>query len=357
MKKSIVAVAVLGGSAFAHAEAPLTTYGVVDAGIVRETGCPGCGAKIDSGLGSASRVGIRGTAPVGNNTSAVFALEAGFESDTGRVEQKEKLFGRQAYVGLAGRYGAVTLGRQYSLEYLALTDVGDPFKGGTSGSATNLVGYGGKQSENSIQYYSAKVRGVSAGASYSVNTIEGDSASRRAWGMSVGFESGPFTFRAAHQNRHVAKVRMYSQAGNNMDARNSIVAANLRFGFGTAYAAYSASRGWGSSPLFNPDNPYGARISSTPSTDSRDVLVGLAMPVGRATTLLASYIRKNDRDLANQDANQMAVGATYAKSRRTDFYASYSHIRNVNGAGYTVGSASTRGNGMSAMNVGMRHAF
>jgi predicted porin len=320
-------------------------------------GCDSCPARIDSGIGAGSRVGIRGSEPLSENTSAIFGLEAGIEADTGRREDEERLSGRQAYFGLAGELGAVTLGRQYNFDYLALTDVADPFKGGTAGSATNLVGYGDRRSDHSIQYYSASVRGVSAGASYSRNNIEGNSMSRRAWGLSVGFEHGPFTFRAAHQNLHVAKIRMYDQAGNRMDAKNSIIAANLRLGWGTAYAAYSASRGWGSSPLFNPDNPYGARMASTASTDSRDVLVGLAVPVGGATTLLASYIRKNDRDVADQDARQVALGATYAASRRLDFYAAYSHIQNVNGANYTVGSASTRGKGNSALNVGMRHAF
>lgn len=358
MNKSIIAFAVLGGSAaWASAQAPVAPYGVMDAGVVREAGCNGCPTRLDSGIGTGSRVGIRGSEALGKNTSAVFAFEAGIEADTGRAEDQNRLFDRQAYVGVAGPLGVLTLGRQYDFDYLALTDVADPFKGDTAGSATNLVDYGDRRSDDSIQYYSAAVRGVSAGASYSRNNIDGNSASRRAWGMSVGFEHGPFTFRAAHQNLHVAKIHMYDQAGNRMDARNSIVAANLRLGWGTAYAAYSASRGWGNSPLFNPDNPYGARIASTASTNSRDVLVGLAVPVGRATTLLASFIRKNDRDLANQDAKQVAVGATYAASRRLDFYAAYSHIQNVNGANYSIGNGIGRNKGSSALNVGMRHAF
>jgi predicted porin len=325
MKKSILAFAVLGASAaLACAQAPGATDRVRDAAVAKDNGCHPCSAQVDTGVGSGSRAGIPGG---------------------------------EAYIGLAGEFGAVTLGRQYNLDYLALADVGDPFKGGTAGRATDLVGNGDRSSDNTIRYHSVVVRGVSAGASYSRDTIEGNSASRRAWGLSVGFERGPFTFRAAHQNLQVAKVRMYDQTANRMDAKNSIVAANLRLGWGTAYAAYSVSRGWGSSPLFNPDNPYGARIATTPSTDSRDILVGLAVPVGRATTLLASFLRKNDRDLANQDAKQLAIGATYAVSRRMDFYAAYSRIQNINAAAYSVDNASAGGKGTSAVNVGMRRAF
>jgi predicted porin len=78
------------------------------------------------------------------------------------------------------------------------------------------------------------------------------------------------------------------------------------------------------------------------------------VPLSHATTLLASFIRKNDRDLANRDANQLALGASYTLSRCTDFYAAYSHIRNAGGAGLPI--ISTRAT-TSALNVGMRHAF
>jgi predicted porin len=358
MDKSILAFMVLLGNAtIAYAQSSVTTYGLLDAGVVNEAGCKDCTVKVSSGAASVSRVGIRGSEKLGNNTSAVFTVESEVELDTGRTDQAARLFGGQAYVGLAGDFGALTLGRQYNLEYLALTNVGDPFRGGMAGSATNLVGYSGKRVDNSIQYYSAHVNGVSAGASYGLREDISDSWSNRAWGVTVGFERGPLTLRAAHQNRHVANIHLFDQAGTNMDAKNSILAANLKMGWGTAYAAYSASRGWGSSPLFNPDNPYGAGLTSTPSTDSRDVLMGVAVPMSRATTLLASYIHKNDRNLANRDANQLAVGATFVMSRRTDFYAAYSHIQNTNGAGYTVGNASARGSGSSAVNIGMRHAF
>jgi predicted porin len=356
---SIVACAVLGGSAaIASAQDKVNVYGVLDAGVVRERGCEGdCSTRISSGVASESRIGITGSEAITNNTSAVFTLESGIELDTGRAGQGERVFGSQAWVGLAGPLGTLTFGRHYNLEYLALAEVGDPFRAGMAGAATNLVGTGGKRIDNSL-VYRAERNGLLAGASYAFDESDIDSSQAgRAWGMTVGIKLGALTLRAAHQNRNVAKVQRINPIDITMAARNSIIAANLRLGWGTAYAAYSASRGWNSSPLFNPDNPYGAGMATTHSTDSRDVLVGVAIPFNHATTLLASYIKKNDRDPANRDAEQWAVGATYAVSRRLDFYAAYSHIRNRNGAAYTAGNASSRGNGTSALNVGMRHAF
>lgn len=358
MLKSFVTFAILGGSAaLACAQTGVTTYGVVDAGVVGQGGCgDACATQVGSGLASESHIGIHGSEPVGNNTSAIFTLESGVRVDTGRSDQRERLFGRQAFVGLAGEFGAITIGRQYNLQYLALTDVGDPFKGGMAGSASNLIG-GGRRVDNSVQYFGALARGISAGASYAFKENVDTSPAGRAWGMTVGIEAGPLTVRAAHQNLSAVRVQLNSKTANDTVSRNSILAANLRLGWGTAYAAYSLSRGWASSPLFNPDNPYGAGLARTASSNSRDVLLGMAVPVSERTTLLTSFIRKDDRDPANQDADQVAFGASYAISRRTDFYGAYSHIKNRNGAGYTVGNASARGNGNSAINVGMRHAF
>ena len=357
MKPAVLVVAVVvvagvsAGSACAQSAAGV--FDVRGAGFNGERDCDGCGARIDSGLAGDARIGVRGNDNVGGGVSAIVVLEAGLLPDKGRSDQGNLLFGREAYVGLLGHSGAVTVGRQHNIGYQALTEVGDPFKGGNPG---NLISYSGRQVDNSINVYSRELRGVSAGASYGAGAGAGNRAVNRAWGVSVGFERGPLTIRAAHQNRNTAPVAPATPMGNNLDAKNSLVAANLRFGGATAYAAYSATRGSGSSPLFNPDNPYSASMASTPSTDSRDVLFGLALPCG-PTTLLASYVRKNDRDLSNRDANQVAFGASYTLSRRTDFYASYSRITNRNGAGYTVGNPGPGAAGTSAINLGLRHGF
>lgn len=230
---------------------------------------------------------------------------------------------------------------------MALIDVSDLFEPGMTDTDTKVFGFPGKR------------MGLSSVAEARRPTLgdeERDSRNSRAWGLSVGFESGPVMFRVAHQNKAVAKVAPATYLGNRTDAKNSIIAANIDLGGIKTYAAYSANRGWGSSPLWNPDNPYGAAMASTPSTDSRDMLVGLAVPYG-ATTFLASFVRKNDRDLANRDVDMLAFGATYKISRKTDFYAAYSVVRNSNDAGYMARKILDDGKGWSALNIGMRHSF
>ena len=371
MKVSARLVGLFGSAALAaQGQSTTEVYGVLDAGVVVDRGCVNhCNStRLASGVESGSRLGIRGREEIAGGTAVVYALEAGVQADTGRGEPANgvvqaarpdtggPLFGRQAYVGLVGPYGAVRVGRQYSLDYLALIEVADPFKGGLAGSATKLVGYSARRIDNSVQFALPDQGGVSAVATYGLGERPGNSAADRAYGVSLGYVRGPLTLRLAHQNRNATNIASGNELVPVGDARNTIAAANLDFGMLAAYAAFSVNRGPGSSPFWNPDNPYGAVLPPTPSLDSRDALVGVAVPLGR-TTLLASVIHKNDREPLRRDATQVAIGASYALTKRSDVYAAYAHIHNHNGAAYTVGNASEAGTGNAAINIGLRHAF
>jgi predicted porin len=351
MKNNILAFALLAGSSvFASAQ-----NSPASGTAVQQAGCEGCAGQDDAAAAPAAPSGTS-RRDAGRAKSPVFTVEQAPAPDAGltdaeRATQGAQLLGSRSYVGLAGDFSALMLGRQYPLDHLSLSDGTDASGTGMGGAAGHLGG-GVRRVDSSVQSYSSNSNGVAAKAAFGVDRFDG-SAARRAWGLSLGVDVGPVTISAAHQNRHVANINLYDKAGNNLDARNSLLAASFRLDWGKAYAAYSVSRGWGSSPLFNPDNPYGAGVASMPSTDSRDVLVGFAVPLRGSITLLASAMHKDDRDLANRDANQFAIGASYTMSRRTDFYAAYSRIHSMGSAGTPVGYT----NGTSAINIGMRHSF
>jgi predicted porin len=338
----IIAIVLCGAARFAFAQdaaAGLATTGAPAAATRSTPDCATCAAPAS------------GDAVAGGHDVAVFTGVPSRGRTADWATPPRRVYGQLDGKSRFGDIEGFTLGRQYKHEYLSLADVGDLSHAGT------LAGPNGTHAGSDVRYFSSRASGVSAGSSWTVDTLGGNPMGNRAWGMTIGVDFGAFSLRAAHQNRHVAQVHLYDLAGVSMDAKNSLIAANLRTRWGTAYAAYAANRGWGSSPLYNPDNPYGAAgVASTSSTDSRDILAGVAVPITRATTFLASFIHKNDRDLANRDANQFAVGATYVMSRKTDFYAAISHTITTNGNGLPIGGAA-HPSGSSAVNVGMRHAF
>ncbi|MDB5756656.1 MAG: porin [Massilia sp.] len=151
--------AILGLAAGAtSAQSSVTIYGVADAGFVRESGgAAGTVNQITSGVGSASRLGIRGSEDLGGGWSANFLLESGFKIDSGESEVAGAMFNRQAFVGVKStELGALTLGRQYTPYYLTVSTVADPFGAGYAGNAKNLFPVAGNstRASNTVLYSS-----------------------------------------------------------------------------------------------------------------------------------------------------------------------------------------------------------
>jgi len=333
-----------------------TVYGTLDAGMVAERGCatPCPATRIASGVATESHVGITGREPLNRDVAAVYRVEAGIELDTGAGDA-ERLFGRQAFIGLDSRWGVLTLGRQYSLQYEALTGVADPFHGGMAGAASNIAGSAVRRFDNTVKYVTPKVRGWSAGAIYSFGESAFSSKFNRAYGAVIGFEQAPFTVRIAHQRRYNLSDATGVVPLVDYSSRNTLIAANMTLKYATVYAGYGINRGFGSAP-YDPVAPYGTMVVPAFTDRSRDLLAGISIPYGNATFML-SYIRKDDRSLANRDATQLAAGVVYALSKRTSVYTAFGKIDNRNGARFTVGNASDRGGGNRALSIGLRHSF
>lgn len=367
MKKSLAALAVLGAfTSLAYGQSNVSIYGIIDAGVVRESGGAGGNVtNVSSGIASASRLGFRGTEDLGQGWSANFVLESGARVDTGASDVAGSIFNRQAYVGLrSNTLGALTLGRQYTPYYLALSAVADPFGAGYAGAAKNLFPGGGAntRTSNTVYYLSPKVAGVVAELAYAFGEQSGSNTAGRQIGAALGYSQGKLNVRLAHNHRNTdltaaaGALQTPALPATSRDiGRNTLLAANYDFGIVKAFGAYSLNKGTNSSPIPNTTNPFGG-VRPTASTDSRDLLVGATVGWG-SNLVMASYIRKDDQTAFNQDARQWALGLSHALSKRTSLYAAYAKINNRHGAGYTVGNNSDVGSGDAALNAGIRHSF
>ena len=182
MKKVLFTLLALGAaSGGALAQSSVTMYGVADAGLVFDKDAAGDRLnRVASGVASGSRIGFKGKEDLGGGLAATFVLESGFNIDTGTSGQGGRLFGRQAYVGLTGSAGAVTLGRQYSPYYLALRDVADPFVIGLAGTASNIMATNYRV-DNMVQYTTPTWSKLSADLAYGFGEVAGDNAKTAAW--------------------------------------------------------------------------------------------------------------------------------------------------------------------------------
>jgi predicted porin len=330
MKTPMIAAAtLLTLSGMTHAQTSVSIYGIVDAGLVRESGGPdGNVTALGGGVASGSRLGFRGKEDLGGGLSANFLLENGFNSDNGTLGQGGLLFGRQMYVGLSGDFGAVRMGRQYSPYYLALRDVADPFAAGLAGRAGNIMATNTRVN-NMINYVTPKFGGFFADIAYGLGEVAGDAQKNRTIGAAIGYEQGPAAIKLAHHQLNNATATDRT--------KNTLLAARYKFRLAEGSIGYAINKGLG-------------------AADSRDFILGVSVPFG-SNRLLGSYIRHDDRTATNRDAHQWAIGYFYGLSKRTDLYVAYARISNDNGADFKVGNATDTGTGNKAFNLGVRHTF
>jgi predicted porin len=358
MKKAAAMMTLgLAAAGAAQAQTSVNIYGIIDAAVVSEHGGNASpSTKITSGAASASRIGFRGTEDLGGGMSAFFTLETGVKIDTGELDATNTIFNRQAFVGLKSDAGQIALGRQYTPWHLTMSAF-DPFGTGYAGTSKNLFPDNGSnvRTSNTITYKSPKVQGFDGELAYSAGEQTTFSAGRQ-FGGAFGYANGPLALRVAYNSKNTDVVGTpTTPAVNHALGRNTLLAATYQFPGFRLHALYGIDKGFNSATLGNPNNPYGG-VKPTPSTDGRDVLIGLSAPIGPGT-LMASVMHKDDRTAFNQDASSWGIGYLYGLSKRTGLYAAYGHIRNKNGAGYTVANNTETGTGNTGYNLGMRHTF
>ena len=355
MNKRITAVASLAltiCSGAVQAQSNVAFYGVMDLGISQDRGgINGPSTRVTSGMATQSRWGFRGSEDLGGGNSAFFVIEGGIHADVGTSTQNNTLFGRTSIVGLRNAgLGSVSIGLQDTPLFTTLNTVVDPLRNGIARS-NNLMPSTGFRASNSVLARSADINGFSADFMAAAGEVTGDNRAGRSLGGSIGYCNGPLNVRLAYHNHNNDTATLKHTSSG----RNFLLGANYDFGVAKAWFGYGVDKGLNSASLNSAIAVYGG-TPPVPSTDSRDLLLGVSVPFG-PHTVVATVINKDDRGSLNQDAQQYALAYMYAFSKRTDVYASYARIRNHNGAGYTEGNSEEPGTGDRQLTVGLRHRF
>lgn len=340
MKRKLLAALVLGFFAgVANAQTNVTIYGIVDAGISRTDNGAVKTTELGSGLQSGSRIGFRGTEDLGGGLAAIFALENGFNVDTGTLGQSNatttRLFGRQAFVGLQGGFGAVRLGRQYNPIRTAVETI-DPFNHGLAGNASNVFNVYGERTDNTISYATPVISGFSGQINYGLGEVAGDNSRARTIGASVGYANGPINVILAHHNFDTGTA-----AAAGTKAKTTFLGATYDFRLVKVHAAYATNK--------TDTAALATRV------DRDEALLGVSAPIGAAGTVLVSWIhRKDDTPTAN-DADQYAIGYIHNLSKRTNLYTSFAKTKNDPTG--RLNNPAAAGGDPSVFNVGIRHRF
>ncbi|WP_321855134.1 porin [Paraburkholderia tropica] len=201
-RASAILATVLLGATAAHAQSSVTLYGAIDEGVNFTSNAAGHHAfAMVSGDSQESMWGLKGVEDLGGGLSAIFTLENGFNASTGAANQGGRLFGRQAFVGLASQQaGTLTLGRQYD----ATVDLWSPFTaaGSTIGDLAahpfdNDNADYDTRVNNAVKYLSPVFGGAQVEAVYGFSNSTGF-ADNRNYSAGVTWSAGSLSAAAAY---------------------------------------------------------------------------------------------------------------------------------------------------------------
>jgi len=152
-----------------YAQSSLALYGLVYTGVELVTDANASGDKLVGMPGIPGSLpslwGIRGNEDLGGGYQAVFALESGFNPRAGDIGQGGRLFGRQAWVGLTGRFGTLSFSRQYTVTYQPL--LGNDVLGSDAFGIDSLEAYLPNARADNSALYKKKIAGFTIGGKYS----------------------------------------------------------------------------------------------------------------------------------------------------------------------------------------------
>jgi len=338
MKKTLLALAAVAASSAAFAQSSVTLYGVVDASLESVKGDDTV-TRVSSDNLASSRFGLKGTEDLGNGLKANFVLESNMKMDTGaNGGGSTRFFDRAAWVGVAGGFGELRLGRQdTSIGLLA----GNSSILGAQGYddlkiAKTFSGDGYRRTDNAITYILPKfVDGLSAQVQYSTQASGAEDADKIGshYGLNVQYAVGGFSAGLG-----------YLQAKKTDSVDDTGVLAYLGYDFGavklSGYLEQDKTDG-----MAEKRQLYGVRFD---------------VPVGKDIKLQASVAQVKDQEMTannEDDATIIALKGVYALSKRTSVYALFTNVKNDDQVKLNVGQSVADGKTARGFAVGLSHKF
>lgn len=311
MKKSLIALAVLGASGFAMAQSSVTLYGVADAGIGKiEAGSPAgndasdktefiSGSRMNNGI---SRIGVRGVEDLGGGLKAGFNFETGLDLDQGdALGSGGGFWGRAANLWLGGNWGTFKMGRTLNPSFYgtAAWELTGAANYSVVTNTYNLAG-SGPRNNSQFSYKTPDFGGLSAEIGYILKPDNGD---RAKWDMNVIYANGPIG--AGLSVNKVKDGKTNYGLGGKYNFGNFVLAAS----YTNAYNAANAQR--------------------------RGFSLGGTANFG-AMALTLDLTRDTKNDWTGKKYTNGLVEAKYALSKRTFVYGAYLRLDGNNNYGIGV---------------------
>jgi predicted porin len=389
MKKTLALYGLAGFAGIAsplvaHAQSTVTLYGIVDTTISYTTNQGGKhNVQFLDGGPALSRFGFRGSEDLGGGLKAIFTLENGFSPANGTLSQNNRLFGRQAFVGLVSNYGTIRAGRMYDSITTYVGQFGSAQS--TIGSVTGHPGdvddlVGSYRINNSVSYTTPDFAGLNGMALVSLGGQAGTIATNSAYSFAVGYTHGPFKVGAAYGQYNRPNTTLWDGSATTIGVllfsapifSGYASATNLKLGgVGMGYdnGKVGGNVTWTNyrlTGLGSNGGPNPIRLNGGTAAFNTFEINGRYM-VTPATELAAAYQFTDGASVAghgNQRYSQFSAIVDYFFSKRFDVYlsAAYELASGTNSTGVAAVAAintvtPSSSNRQALVRVGMREKF
>uniref|UniRef100_UPI00402A93D4 porin n=1 Tax=Turicimonas muris TaxID=1796652 RepID=UPI00402A93D4 len=321
MKKSLIALAVLGASSVAFAASNVTLYGVIDTGVlVQKAKHQDTTVGLNSGFVSGSRWGIKGVEDLGNGYNVGFVLEEGYDSDTGANTASNsagKVFGRESQLYVQGGFGKLGFGRFGTLgsgagSYHMLTGWALTTSYGLS-SWTSEIGTSFSRVDNAVVYVAPNFNGLTLSAMYS-NKMKGDDQAQK-WSKNNHYYGIGAKYKAnAITSSLIFEAKQIKEAADTNKNTQYAINFGFEYNLGSVTPMFAYQYAWQDEG--KKTNMFG--LSAKVPVAGGDVLAGARYLFGKDKSLPAA---------GDQDVNSWNIGAAYVYplSKRTNLnaYAGY----------------------------------
>jgi predicted porin len=301
-----------------------------------------------------SRLGFRGVEDLGGGLKATFQLEAGVGIDDGTdyFTGSGMAFRRISKLGIEGGFGAVSMGRELTASYMAVSRY-DVF--GDTGIGASLAWKNGydARTQNAISYYTPTISGFRAGINYGFGE-QVEARDSRYVGVGLAYDNGPISVGFGYDRQNnvaptAAAALFITKTAQDLSTWQ--LGGSYNFGVAKAAALYKETE--------YKDIPG----SDAPTAKLKTFGLGVTAPVG-AGEVRASYNHHRLTGLGDTlKADQFSLGYVHNLSKRTALYGTYAYIKNkdnklgleLNGA--MAGAGLKDSGAQHGFQVGVRHAF
>lgn len=349
MKKSVLILSALGAAAAAHAQSSVTLTGTVDVYLNQVKGSLTKRTQVSSGGNSTSKLTLRVKEDLGDGLSAGLWLESGFTADTGTFQASNTnnqpsgtstatagtqglTFNRRSILFLAGPWGELHMGRDWSPMYETYTGKYDPFAVATGIAINYTAGINPNhiRLSNDIAFITPRFGGFSA----NIQRWFGENTSNTPTGKDGGGEGIRLQYDQDKFGAAVVFARTQFAAG---DALYRSVAAVYDFG----PVKISAN--------LNHDQQGALKL--------KGAMAGWWVPLG-LHEFKGSFSTHTTNVGRHPEAKKLALGYVYSLSKRSALYATYARIANSKGSTVAInGSTTAADRSSTGYDIGVRHNF